>query len=308
MMHTDTMHTGMTQGATMHATSDGVESQEFATANPAIGAAIEPEMPGDARQTDTLADEVAAAPATDEAKSEETRRVRYRAKPKFAFPLHVRAVAVDLDGTLLDTAQDIATAANNMRRAFGFAPLDAAVVRNFIGRGIANLVAQVMKDAVGELGSTALKVAVGQFEKQYAKCFAETSRAYPNAVAGLEAMRDKGLRLACVTNKGAAFTVPLLERTGLASYFSLVVSGDTLPQKKPHPAPLLHVASEFGIDVAQLLLIGDSTSDAEAARAAGCPVFIVPYGYNGGQELRGLDCDAFIDDLTGFAKYVKIAA
>jgi phosphoglycolate phosphatase len=235
------------------------------------------------------------------------KRPRYRAKPKFAFPLHLKAVLLDLDGTLLDTAGDIANAANLMRQSLGFAPLDAALIKSFVGKGIANLVSKTLKDAVGDVGPTALKVAVANFERQYEKCFGDTSVPFPGVIEGLDGLKAKGLRLACVTNKAAKFTEPLLERTGLARYFELVVSGDTLPAKKPDPLPLAHAAKFFSATAAEVLLIGDSINDAEAARAAGSPVFIVPYGYNEGQELRGLDCDAFIDDIAHALKLVKLA-
>ena len=131
---------------------------------------------------------------------------------------------------------------------------------------------------------TGKKVAVANFERQYEKCFGDTSRPYPGVIDGLNALKDKGLRLGCVTNKAEKFTLPLLQRTGLADYFELTLSGDSLPEKKPHPLPMLHAAEFFGAANAEVLLIGDSVNDAEAARAAGSPVFIVPYGYNEGQE------------------------
>ena len=237
-----------------------------------------------------------------------TKKIRYRAKPKFAFPIPLRAVVFDLDGTLLDTASDIVMAANNMRAAFGFAPLPAETIRSYVGKGIPNLVAKVLKDAVGEVGASALKVAVSNFEKQYNACFTETSKPFAGVIEGLDGLRDKGFKLGCVTNKAAQFTQPLLEKTGLAHYFELVISGDSLNQKKPHPLPIQHAAQMLGVKVEEMLVIGDSVNDAAAARAAGAPVFIVPYGYNEGQELRGLDCDAFIDDLPHALKLVRIAA
>jgi phosphoglycolate phosphatase len=234
------------------------------------------------------------------------KKPRLRAKPKFSFPIPLKAVLFDLDGTLLDTVGDIATAANMMRASLGFAPLAPDLIKTYVGKGIANLVAKTLKDAVGEVGPTALKVAVANFERQYDKCFGDTSIPFPGVVNGLDALRDKGFRLGCVTNKAEKFTLPLLERSGLSRYFELTLSGDSLPEKKPHPLPLLHAAQFFDCDVAELLMIGDSVNDAEAARAAGCPVFIVPYGYNEGQELRGLDCDAFIDDVPAALKFVKL--
>lgn len=251
----------------------------------------------------------AGSPANAPAEMEAlVRKPRLRAKPKFAFPLPLKAVLLDLDGTLLDTVGDIATAANRMRAALGFAPLDAALIRTFVGKGIANLVSKSLKDVVGEVGPTALKVAVANFERQYEMCFGDSSVPFPGVVNGLNALRDRGLRLGCVTNKAEKFTLPLLAKTGLADYFEITLSGDSLPEKKPHPMPLTHAAEFFGCTAAEMLVIGDSVNDAEAARAAGSPVFIVPYGYNEGLELRGLDCDAFIDDVPSALKFVKLAA
>ena len=238
----------------------------------------------------------------------EPKKIRYRAKPKFKFPVPVRAVLFDLDGTLLDTAADIVTAANRMRASFGFAPLAAETIQSFIGRGIPHLVGMTLKDAVGEVGPNAIKVAVGNFEKHYADCFADTSKPFPGVIEGLDALKERGFRLGCVTNKAEQFVEPLLERTGLKTYFEIALSGDTLAEKKPHPLPLTHAAEFFECPVQELLLIGDSVNDAEAARTAGCPVFIVPYGYREGRELRGLDCDAFIDDIPGALKLVRMAS
>ena len=234
------------------------------------------------------------------------KKPKLRAKPKFTFPISLKAVLLDLDGTLLGTVGDIATAVNMMRASFGFAPLDTAIIKTYVGKGIANLVAKALRDAVGDVGPTALKVAVANFERQYEKCFGDTSRPFPGVVEGLDALREQGFRLGCVTNKAQKFTLPLLEKTGLDRYFELTLSGDSLLEKKPHPLPLQHAAQFFACNPAELLLIGDSVNDAEAARAAGCPVFIVPYGYNEGQELRGLDCDAFIDDVPSALKFVKL--
>ena len=103
----------------------------------------------------------------------------------------------------------------------------------------------------------------------------------------------------------ARYTEPLLKGIGLAHYFDIVLSGDTLAEKKPHPMPLLHSAKFFGVPIERLLLIGDSLNDALAARAAGCPVFCVPYGYNHGEPVDGLDLDAVIADLPAALKLIK---
>ena len=124
-------------------------------------------------------------------------------------------------------------------------------------------------------------------------------------VGRLEKM--KGLRLACVTNKSARYTLPLLDMLGLARCFEQVVSGDTLPRKKPDPAPLLHAAANFGIAPHEMLMIGDSLNDTQAARAAGCPVICVTYGYNEGHDVSTLDADALVETLDAAAGLVRKA-
>ncbi len=288
-----------------------MQEQTSHSPNPSIDGAIGAEMPETGRTTDTLSDEVGVVALQETGvvePKEEAKKIRYRAKPKFPMPVAAKVLLFDLDGTLLDTAPDIAGAINHMRAAFGFGPLDVGVVRNYIGRGIAHLVSQSMKNSVGELGASASKVAVAQFEKQYETCLSQTTRPFPGVFEGLELFREKGFKLACITNKAERFTLPLLEATGLAAYFELVLSGDSLGERKPHPLPVQHAAKHFAVRIEEVLLIGDSMHDAAAARAAGCPVFIVPYGYNEGQELRGLDCDAFIEDLPSALKYVRVAA
>ena len=225
----------------------------------------------------------------------------------FTLPARVKAVVIDLDGTLLDTIGDLAGAANSMRLELGLAPLDPDVIKTFVGKGITNLVSRTLTDGGGNLDQAALNASVAVFERHYALCLTATSRPYPGAEKGLQALRAKGLRLGCITNKAARFTRPLLESAGLAGYFEIVLSGDSLPRKKPDPLPLLHAARFFNVEPRELLLIGDSVNDVQAARAAGCPVFVVPYGYNEGQDIRALDYDVLIAGLDEAAKFVENA-
>ena len=118
-------------------------------------------------------------------------------------------------------------------------------------------------------------------------------------------MKAAGFRLGCITNKVERYTKPLLKGIGLAHYFDIVLAGDTLTEKKPSPLPLLHAAKFFGVPIEQLLLVGDSLSDVMAARAAGCPVFCVPYGYNHGEPVETLNVDAVIPDLTGVLSLIQ---
>jgi phosphoglycolate phosphatase len=225
---------------------------------------------------------------------------------KPGFPLRVRAVMIDLDGTLADTIPDLAIAANGMLRELGHPPLDVDRIRTFVGKGIPKLVERTLADAFGaavpgELMARALLV----YERCYSEVNGRHSALYPGVSDGLEALREMRVPLACVTNKSARFTSPLLEQLGLARFFEQVIAGDTLEKKKPHPAQLLHACRGFGIPPGAMLMIGDSINDAEAARAAGCPVFCVDYGYNEGRDVRELDVDAIVPSLIAAARLIQ---
>ena len=210
----------------------------------------------------------------------------------------VDAVAFDLDGTLLDTLPDIAEAAERMLREMGRPPAGQDRVRDYIGNGIARLVKRLLTGTrEGEPPAAEFERAHDLFQHHYRETFLRSPVPFPGVEQGLRSMRAQGLKLACVTNKSQAFTEPMLDATGLADWLDIVVSGDSLPARKPDPLPLLHIAQRFGVPPARLLMIGDSDNDTAAARAAGCPVLCVPYGYRGGMEVRDLDCDAIVSDL-----------
>ena len=181
-----------------------------------------------------------------------------------------------------------------MLRELGRAELDLDTVAAYVGRGIPKLVERCLPDADPD----SLAKAQASFRRHYALENGRRSRVFPGVLDGLAAFRDAGLHLAVITNKAAAFTEPLLAATGLAPWFEFAVSGDTLAEKKPHPLPLLHACTRMGSAPAQNVHIGDSRHDAQAARAAGCPVFIVPYGYNEGEGVQGIDCDAIVASLA----------
>lgn len=227
-------------------------------------------------------------------------------KPRF--PLRIRAVTIDLDGTLADTIPDLAVAANSMLREMGRPPLVVERIRTFVGKGIPKLVERTLADSFGNAPTPELMArALSAFERCYAEVNGRHSEIYPGVSDGLRALRDKGLPLACVTNKSGRFTAPLLEHLQLTGFFDQVISGDTLPQKKPDPAQLLHACRGFGVAPQDMLVIGDSGNDAQAARAAGCPVFCVPYGYNEGHDVRQLDVDAIVASLFEASRLIEKA-
>ena len=205
----------------------------------------------------------------------------------------VRAVLLDLDGTLLDTAPELAAAANAMLADLGRAPLPAATIREFIGSGIHKLVERC-------LGAPPSEEALASFATHYGRINGTMSAPFPGVMDGLNALA--GLRLACVTNKAEAFTLPLLERTGLAPYFAAVVTSDQVGKRKPDPEPFLHACRRLGVAPADTVVIGDSANDAEAGRAAGCRVWLVSYGYTEGRDIRSIPCDRLIADLMEAAR------
>ena len=222
-----------------------------------------------------------------------------------AFPIAVKAVVIDLDGTLLDTAPDLAEAANRMLAELQLPLIEETTLKTYIGNGVARLIKRVLtRDMDAEPDAALFAKARPIYEKHYAAVVSLNSRPYPGVINGLDALKRAGYRLACITNKAEKFTVPLLEDTGLHDYFELILAGDTLPKKKPDPMPLLHACEKFGVRPDEMLLIGDSLNDTQAARAAGCHVFCVPYGYNRGQDVSALDLDAVVDTLAAAAQLI----
>ncbi len=223
--------------------------------------------------------------------------------------MQARAVLIDLDGTMLDTVLDLHAAANRMLRDSGRDEASIETIRTYVGRGIPALVKRCMAgrlDAADDPGPVP-EDALASFRRHYADTNGREAKVYPGVIDGLEAFKAKGLRLACITNKAEAFTRPLLQRAGLAGYFDVVVSGDTLPRAKPDPMPLIWVCGHFDLKPRDMLMIGDSRNDFLAARAAGCPIFLVPYGYNEGHDVRKLEGDAIVATLFEAAKLITRA-
>ena len=222
------------------------------------------------------------------------------------FPVPIHSVTLDLDGTLLDTVPDLADAASAMLRELGLPPRSENEIRNFVGRGIPHLVRRCVT-IDHEPDPVLLEQATQSFRRHYAFSNGRKTQPYPGVMAGLQKLHALGLRMAVITNKAAAFTEPLLIASGIAPYIEFAVSGDSLPEKKPHPMPLLHACTRLGTLPQHNLHIGDSRHDAASARAAGCPVFLVPYGYNEGEDVRKLDCDAIVESLEDAAALVAAA-
>jgi phosphoglycolate phosphatase len=220
--------------------------------------------------------------------------------------IRYRAVLLDLDGTLLDTASDLAAAANRMLSEIGRPPRTADEIACYVGKGIPTLVHRALAGTLDGKADPALFArALPIFERYYAEESGRRSRPYPGVVDGLARMRASGLALGCVTNKVERFTIDLLERSGLAEYLDCVVSGDTVPRKKPDPLPMRHACAELGARPGDTLVIGDSANDVQAARAAGCMVWCVPYGYREGAPVETLGCDLIVADLIEAARRLE---
>lgn len=224
------------------------------------------------------------------------------------FPVEIKTVVIDLDGTLLDTAPDLAYAAELMMNELGLPVPELNTIKTYIGNGVSRLVKRVLTgdldaDPDPELFARAYAI----YQKHYGENVSRLSRPFDGVVEGLQAFQASGLHLACVTNKAEVWTIPLLRDTGLLKYFELVLSGDTLPRRKPDPLPLLHAGHHFSTEPSQLLLIGDSQNDTQAARAAHCRIFCVPYGYNRGVPVHDLQPDAVVPTLLDATKLVTRA-
>ena len=210
-----------------------------------------------------------------------------------------KMVLIDVDGTLVDSVPDLAYCVDEMMKRLGRPPHGEERVRDWVGNGVERLVGRALVGQLdGEPSAEDFARAYPLFLELYRENTAQRSCLYPGVSEGLEYLRSQGYQLGCVTNKAAQFTVPLLKAMGIYDEFGIVVSGDTLPVKKPDPLPLLHAAEHFGVQPSDSLMLGDSRSDVTAARAAGFQVVCMSYGYNHGEDIRDYAPDAMIDSMA----------
>lgn len=215
----------------------------------------------------------------------------------------IRAAIIDLDGTMVHTAPDFQVAINRMRADLDLAPLPIDTIIEFVGKGSENLMRRVLAvDFEADEVERRFADALASYQRHYADINGDHSSVYEGVREGLAAMQAGGLRLACVTNKPIAFARPLLQKTGLDGYFELIYGGDSLAKKKPDPLPMLTVCRDFSLEPSAVVAIGDSSNDAEAARAAGCRSLTVPYGYNHGKPVQSIDSDGIVATLLDAAR------
>jgi phosphoglycolate phosphatase len=228
----------------------------------------------------------------------------------------IEAAVVDLDGTMVDTLGDFVVALNLMLADLSLPRVDRAVVEALVGKGSEHLIHSVLLHVMNQppahknQASPAINsgansgvaecfpVAWASYQRHYLSINGQHAAVYPGVLEGLRRLQDHGLALACLTNKPAAFALPLLKAKGLDGFFGQVFGGDAFERKKPDPLPLRKTCEALGTLPARTLMIGDSSNDALAARAAGCPVVLVTYGYNHGEPVRAVDADGFVDTLA----------
>lgn len=205
------------------------------------------------------------------------------------------AVIIDLDGTLVDTLGDFDVALNLTLAGLGLPAVSRAFIERTVGQGSEHLIRATLAEVGG--AAACYDAAWAAYQQHYRAINGQQAMVYPGVEAGLRRLRQAGLALACLTNKPGAFAAELLQRKGLAGHFQACFGGDAFARKKPDPLPLLKTCEALGTAPARTLMLGDSRNDAQAARAAGCPVVLVSYGYNHGEPVAAVGADRVIDRL-----------
>jgi phosphoglycolate phosphatase len=217
-------------------------------------------------------------------------------------------ISFDLDGTLIDTAQEIAEAANRALEAHGLGRRPADEVTQMIGRGGRALMGQLHEQAIAHDPALADRLSIdtlfASFDAHYAQTTGTASAPYPGTLEALELLRNQGVRRVCVTNKDLRHAVKALNAHGMSEHFECLIGGDSLAHKKPHRSVLRHVADQLGIAVERIAHIGDSATDVNAAINAGATAWAVPYGYNGGEPIEAAGPHRIFNSLLEMAEHV----
>lgn len=215
-------------------------------------------------------------------------------------------IMIDVDGTLVDSVPDLSWCLDETLKRVGLPPRGEASARNWVGNGVIRIVERGIANDIDAPHDTAIfEEAMPIFRALYAENTSKRSQLYDGVREGLDYLKSTGIKLGCITNKDAEFTHPILKDLGLWDYFEIVISGDTLPKKKPDPLPLLHGAQELGVKPENALMLGDSTSDVKAARAANFDIICMSYGYNHGVDIRDSNPDAVIDSMAELRDLIK---
>ncbi|RLV59375.1 phosphoglycolate phosphatase [Parashewanella curva] len=217
-----------------------------------------------------------------------------------------KAIAFDLDGTLVDSVPDLAAAINGMMMELNLELASEDQVRSWVGNGAEVLVQRAITWSIQRSPeSSVLKEALAVFLRHYDLHLNQHSRLYPSVKATLSNLHKQGYQLAIVTNKPQQFIAPLLQAFGLDAYFSLIIGGDTLGRKKPDPLPLNHILQQWQLENSQLLMVGDSKNDILSAKSASIASIGLTYGYNYGEDIGLCGPDAVFDDFHHIENWVN---
>jgi phosphoglycolate phosphatase len=211
-----------------------------------------------------------------------------------------QAAIVDLDGTLVDTVPDFEVALARVLADLGRPPVSRAFIERAVGKGSEHLIERTLAEAGAP--ASLFDAAWASYQTHYRAVNGRHSATFDGVAAGLAALRARGLKLACLTNKPTAFAEALLAEKGLAGWFDVTFGGDAFERRKPDPLPLVRTCAALGTEPARTLMVGDSSNDARAARAAGLPVVLVSYGYNHGEPIGSAGADAVVDRLDEVAR------
>lgn len=217
--------------------------------------------------------------------------------PAPAAALELDAVMVDLDGTMVNTLGDFAEALSRMLADLQLPAIAPQIIENMVGKGSEHLIRSVLAHVEAPDIDALYPRAWQRYEHHYLAINGQFADVYPGVAEGLQALQSLGLRMACLTNKPLSFAQPLLAAKGLDGFFDCVFGGDSFPRKKPDPMPLVETCKALGSEPARTLMVGDSSNDAQAAHAAGCPVVLMTYGYNHGQPITAVEARAHLDSL-----------
>ena len=208
---------------------------------------------------------------------------------------------VDLDGTMVNTLGDFAESLNRMLADLRLPAIAPQAIEHMVGKGSEHLIRSVLAHVGAQDIDALYPQAWQRYEHHYLDINGQFADVYPGVVEGLNALQAQGLRMACLTNKPLSFALPLLAAKGLDGFFDCVFGGDSFPRKKPDPMPLLETCKALGSSPARTLMVGDSSNDAQAAHAAGCPVVLMTYGYNHGLPITAVDASAHLSSLSQLA-------
>lgn len=215
-------------------------------------------------------------------------------------------VLIDVDGTLVDSVPDLAYCVDEMLKQLGMPTRGEEAVREWVGNGVVRLTERALvNDLNGYPDQALFDKAMPIFNELYAENTSKRSKLYDGVLDGMEFLKSLDLKIGCVTNKAAQFTIPLLKDLGLHDEFEVIICGDTLEKKKPDPAPLLYASKQLGVKPEESLMLGDSKSDVKAARAADFAIICVSYGYNHGEDIRHYEPDAVIDSMAELVNLIE---